>query len=179
MSVEKAVETPKDQKLQVPPSGLTPEMLAYINSTTAATIKEVIAGMMPVISQLAMTPEKIALAEEIRRRPTAEQEAMKAREKRERLLTQQEASENAANKRALQENCAHRYPTGQLSVSTCRNYPDRQPRFLCHLCTSFFTPREWRIGPPDAENPRGVPFVAEPHPQYREISALMQSRLQE
>jgi hypothetical protein len=163
----------------LPNAALTPEMLAYINETTAATIKQVLAGMMPMISQLAMTPEKIALAEEIRRKPTAEQEAVKNREKRERKLMQQEAAENEANKKALQSACSHRYVTGQVSCSICRNFPDRQPRFLCHLCATWFTPREWRIGAPDAENPRGKAFVAEAHRQYAEIAGLLQSKLAE
>ena len=173
-------ESKETQKaVPLPSAALTPELLSYINTTTQATIRELMASMLPMMASMALTPEKILEMEKLRRAPTDEQQAAAAREKRERLMQRQEIEENAANKRNIQDHCPHKYPTGQLSVSACRNFPDRQARFLCHLCACWFTPREWRIAPPDPQNPRGKPYVAEPHKQYAEIAALMASRLQE
>jgi len=64
----------------------------------------------------------------------------------------------------------------ELSINVVRNYPDRQPRFTCALCSVWINPREWQIGPPDAENPRGKPFIAEAHPQFKMASEVLATK---
>lgn len=176
---EQTQEKQNEKRPAAPPELLTPQAQAFISESINSTVKEMLIAMMPVLQSIALTPEKIAEAERIRRLPTEEQQAAIDREKRERLMQREEAEQNEANKRLLQENCPHRYVTGQLSCSPISNHPDGQKRFCCHLCHTIFTPREWRIGPPtlDGKNPRGTPFIAEPHPQYKEIATLMMARM--
>src|SRR6267378_8097003 len=133
-------------------------------------VKAVFASMGPILSSIALTPEKLAASEALRRAPDP---AVVSRELRERKLMQQDQEENRANLLRNQAACPHKYPTGQLSINVVRNYPDRQPRFTCALCSVWINPREWQIGPPDAENPRGKPFIAEAHPQFKMASEVL------
>jgi hypothetical protein len=126
------------KKIPTPPAALTPEVQAYMNSSLSMAVKEIFASMGPLLSSIALTPEKLAQAEALRRAPDP---AAVARELRERKMTQQEAEENRANLLRNQAACPHRYPTGQLSTNVVRNYPDRRERFICMLCQSFFQPR--------------------------------------
>ena len=149
---------------KVPTSLLNPEAQAYTNAVVSEAIKGVFAQLGPLLQSIALTPEKMAEAEKLRRAPDP---AAVARELRERKMTQVEFEENERRKKENQAACPHKYPTGQLSINVVRNFPDRQPRFTCASCAIWITPREWRIGAPDAENPRGVPFIAPEHPQYK------------
>jgi hypothetical protein len=153
----------KKAPLPVPPGALNPEMIAYINATLAETVKSVFASMTPVLRDLALTPEKIAQAEALRRAPDA---AQVEREQREKKLQHLEMEENRENQRRAQESCGHRYANGALSVSRVSNFPDRQPRFTCHLCGLWCHPREWEILPPTKDEPRGVPRIRDAHPLY-------------
>ena len=77
--------------------------------------------------------------------------------------------EAKANLARVQAGCAHRYPTGASSCQIVRNFPDRQPRAFSNFCQVSINPREWRIGAPDEQLPRGKAFRAEAHPQYDHI----------
>ena len=169
-------EPKSEVKSEVPKEMLTPDSQAYTNKLISEAIKGVFAQLGPVFESIALTPEKIAQAEKIRRAPTDEQIAALAREQRERKLTQQEAEENRKNLLHNQANCPHKYPTGQWAVGVIRNYPDRQPRFICMLCSCLFHPAHWEIGPPDAENPRGKAYIAEAHPQYKLVREVLLSK---
>ena len=165
--------TEKIEKFETPKELLTPAAQAYTNNLINEAIKGVFAQLGPILESIALTPEKLAQAEALRRAPDP---ASVARELRERKLTQQEAEENRQNLLRNQAACPHRYPTGQLSINVVRNYPDRQPRFTCALCSVWINPREWQIGPPDAENPRGKPFIAEAHPQFKMASEVLATK---
>lgn len=161
------------KKTSPPEILLSPEAQAYMNTAISTSVREVFQSVMPLIEKFAMTPEKIAEAEALRRAPDP---ALVAREKRERELTRQEAEENRQNLLRRQAACAHKYPTGQTSCSAIRNFPDRQPRFVCMLCAAWFSPKRWEIGPPDAENPRGRAYIAPETPGYREIGQAVLSK---
>jgi hypothetical protein len=158
---------------ELPESLRTPEGQAVINATVAEAVKSIFASLAPMLQSMALTPEKIAEAEKMRRAKPPEEIA---RELRERRLMQQDLAEAEEQKKALQSSCPHSYPTGQLAWHVVRNFPDRQPRFSCPLCSLWCTPREWRIGTPDAENPRGRAFIAEEHPLYRDASRILASK---
>jgi len=158
---------------QLPDAMRTPEAQATINATIAEAVRSVFASLAPMFASMALTPEKIAEAEKIRRAPDP---ATVARELRERKLMQQDLAEAEQQKREQQNACPHQYPTGQLTWHVIRNFPDRQARFSCPLCALWVTPREWRIAAPDAENPRGRAFIAEEHPLYREASRVLASK---
>jgi len=164
------MSTEKVEKFETPKELLTPEAQAYTNNLINEAIKGVFAQLGPVLQSIALTPEKLAQAEALRRAPDP---ASVARELRERKLMQQEQQENEANLRRNQANCPHKYPTGQWAVNPVRNYPDRQERFICCLCQSFFQPKRWEIAAPDADNPRGRAFIAEAHPQYTQVREVL------
>jgi hypothetical protein len=158
------------KKIPTPAVLLTPEAQAYTNQLISEAVKGVFAQLGPILQSIALTPEKLAEAEALRRAPDP---ALVARELRERKLMQQEQEENRANLLRNQAACPHKYPTGQWAVNPVRNYPDRQERFICCLCQSFFQPKRWEIGAPDAENPRGRAYIADEHPQYRMVREVL------
>jgi hypothetical protein len=158
------------KKIPTPAALMTPESQAFTNNLINEAIKGVFAQLGPLLESVALTPEKLAQAEALRRAPDP---ALVARELRERKLMQQEQEENHQNLLRNQASCPHRYPTGQWAVNPVRNYPDRRERFICSLCQSFFQPKRWEIGPPDAENPRGRAFIADEHPQYKLVREVL------
>jgi len=158
------------KKIPTPAVLLTPEAQAYANYLIDESVKGVFAQLGPVLQSIALTPEKLAEAEALRRAPDPK---LVARELRERKLMQQEQEENRQNLLRNQANCPHKYPTGQWAVNPVRNYPDRQERFICSLCQTFFQPKRWEIGPPDADNPRGRAYIAEAHPQYHLVREVL------
>jgi hypothetical protein len=158
------------KKIPTPAALLMPEAQAYTNNLISEAVRGVFERLGPILQSIALTPEKLAEAEALRRAPDP---ALVAREMRERRLMQQEQEENRANLMRNQTNCPHKYPTGQWAVCPVRNYPDRRERFICNLCQSFFQPKRWEIGAPDAENPRGRAYIAEEHPQYRLVREVL------
>jgi hypothetical protein len=160
-SAQPAAETPKKVAF---PSALNPEAAAFINMSISAAVKEIFKEMAPILQSIALTPEKIAEAETLRR---AADPKTVAREKREKHLQHLEMEENRQQLLRTRAACAHRYPSGQTAINPVRNFPDRAARGICVLCQEFFEPRRWVIDPPDRDNPRGVPRIADAHPQYK------------
>ena len=157
----KAVEVAKT--ISTPPM-LSPEGQAYTSQLINEAVKGVFAQLGPLLESIALTPEKIAKAEELRRAPDP---AKVQREEREKKLQHMEVEENRENQRRVRAACSHRYPSGQSAVNVVRNYPDQQPRGVCVLCHEFFEPKHWEILPPTKNEPRGVPRIAPAHPQYK------------
>lgn len=160
----------KEQKIQTPAILLNPEAQAAMNQMISAAVRDIFSQLAPVLSSIALTPEKIAEAEKLRRAPDP---AAVAREIRERRLMQEEANENQANLLRMRENCPHKYPTGAWAIGVIRNYPDRRERFICALCQNLFEPKRWVIGPPDSENPRGHAYIAEESLGYRVVREVL------
>jgi hypothetical protein len=161
------------KKPEVPAAFQTPEGQSYVNASIGAAVREIFREVAPLLQSIALTPEKLAAAEELRRAPTDEQKAAKAREKREKEMTRIDAEENRKNTARLQARCPHAYPLGGSSINLVRNMPDNQPRGICALCQAWITPREWRIAAPDAENPRGRPYIADAHPLYHKVLEIL------
>jgi len=159
--------------VKTPEALLTPESQAATNAMISAAIRGVFEQLGPMLEKMALTPEKLAESERLRRAPDP---AVIARELRERKLMAADLEDAERQKAANQSACPHAYPTGQAAWHVVRNYPDRNPRYTCPLCSCWVTPREWRIGAPDAENPRGRAYIAPEHPLYREASKILASK---
>lgn len=152
-------------------SALSPEALAVINTATASAVQEAVSallkGLMPAFRDMAVTPEKLREAN----RPYEDPDKIK-RELRESLKSKQDEEELRRANRARMDACPHLDKNGRSAINLCHNQPDHQPRGVCVVCADWIHPREWRIGPPDAENPRGKAYIVEPHPAYRTVLQL-------
>lgn len=165
-------ETASTKKIPVPPAMLTPEMQAYTSQMISEAVRGVFESMGPLLQSIALTPQKLKEAEDLRRAPDA---AKVARELRERKLMHEEEKENRANLARFQAACPHKYPSGGSAINLIHNYPDRQARGICVLCALFLQPRRWEILAPDADNPRGRAVIVDAHPQYdlvRQVQAV-------
>lgn len=155
-------------------TALTPELLGMINAATSAAVKEAVSGfgqmMAATIKDLALTPDKIREAQKPYIDP-----AIARRELREKLRWTEDETAIRAQKRATQDNCPHLDDNGRSSIQLVHNFFDRQPRGLCVKCHDLIHPREWRIGAPTDEHPRGKAYMVEAHKHYSIVMQL-QSR---
>lgn len=149
-------------------SAPTPEQLANQNAMISAAVteavKQVFASLAPVLKEIALTPEKLRDINKPYKDPAAI-----ARELREMTLWKADEAENRRLEKQRQDNCLHQDERGQSSLRIIRNYADRQPRGICMHCHALITPKEWRIGAPDKDNPRGRAYLAEPHKNYQQV----------
>jgi hypothetical protein len=162
----------KAPKMETPRELISPEAQAYVNASINEAIRGIFTQLAPVLQSIALTPEKIAEAERLRRAPTEEEMAHKLREERERKQWGEDEKANRANQIARQKNCPHKDAKQNWSVSLVHNYPDHQARGLCMLCHKLFEPKHWIIAAPDANNPRGRAMLVEPDPQYFIVQIL-------
>jgi len=155
-------------------SALSPEMLATINSTTKAAVESAVAavllGLKPVFEGMQLTPDKLREAN----RPFEDPAKVKLAERnlRESLKSKADEAELRRTTEARRAACPHLDANGRSSIDLVHNQPDHQPRGICVTCGDWIFPKEWRIGPPDAENPRGRAFLVEPHRDYKIVMQL-------
>lgn len=157
-------------------SALSPEQVAEgntamtnaINSAVAAAVAAALAGIGPIIKDLALTPEKMREFN----KPYVDP-AKKARTDREAAMWREDIETNRKQIQDNQDHCPHEYENNKTSINLDQNFPDRQPRGLCVQCHALIYPREWRIGPPDAENPRGKPYLFGPHKDYNKVMQIV------
>lgn len=153
-------------------SAFSTEQLAAITKMTSDAVRETVstlmAGLVPAFKDMALTPEKLRAATAPHIDP-----ALTARQKREMKIWKQDEEQNLKTERARKDNCVHMDERGQSSIRLIRNFPDRQARGICMLCHDLITPKEWRIGPPDEMNPRGVPYYAAPHKDYATVVHIL------
>jgi hypothetical protein len=153
-------------------SALSPEVLAAMTAITTAAVKEAVAAtfasLAPALKDMAMTPEKLR---EINK--PYEDPAKAARNARETLLWRQDIEDQRKNTQAQQDNCLHQDARGQSTLRIIRNFPDRQPRGICMHCHALIHPKEWRIGAPNKDNPRGVAYLVEPHKNYQTVMQIV------
>lgn len=152
-------------------SALTPEALAMINSATAMAVSEavksVFSNLIPVLKDMAITPEKLREAN----RPY-EDPAKVLREARESLKSKLDEAENIRINAARKAQCPHLDENQRTSIRLVHNFYDHQPRGICVICGDWIHPREWRIGPADDKNPRGKAYLVEAHKDYKTVSSL-------
>lgn len=170
------MEAPATTRREIPADLLTPRGAAQANADISAVVKEVMAAIAPLLAAnqaAAFTPEKLTQvlveSDRIRRLPSEDEQKKIARAKREKKLMQQEINESISNTQAIQNSCSHKYVNGVISVSAIRNYPDHQPRYICHSCMLLMQPRRWEILAPTEEFPRGVEKIVDAHPLYAQI----------
>jgi hypothetical protein len=160
-----------EQKVQTPAEAINPQVQGFINASISAAVREAVQGVFtslaPMLKDMALTTEKIREANKpyvdpkVKERNDRETEKSKADEKELRAM-------DAARKAA----CPHLDQNQRSSIRLIHNYPDRQPRGICPICHDLITPREWVIGPPDAENPKGRAYLQDAHKDYRIVQIL-------
>lgn len=152
-------------------SALTPEQLGAMNEITSAAVNEAVKGVFsalgPLLEKMAITPEKLREAN----RPY-EDPAKVARQVREMALWRADMDEQREKNQEYKDNCLHQDDNQRSSIRLIRNFPDRQPRGVCVKCHDLIHPKEWRIGPPDAKNPRGKAYLADAHKNYLTVLQL-------
>jgi hypothetical protein len=156
-------------------SAPTPEQLGAMNVAIAAAVREAVSGVFaqlgPVLKDMAITPEKLREANKPYQDP-----AKIARELREGLRTKAEEAEMRRLERERKDNCMHIDANGRSTIQLVHNYPDRQTRGICAHCQDYIHPKEWRIGPPTPEEPRGHAYMVEPHKNYSSVKILESQR---
>jgi hypothetical protein len=161
----------KEQKIQTPAAAINPEVQGYINASIGAAVREAVQGVFaclgPILKDMALTPDKIRDATKPYVDPVIE-----ARNKRETEKSKQDERELRAMDAARKAACPHMDQNQRSSIRLIHNYPDRQPRGICPICHDLITPREWVIGPPDAENPKGRAYLQDAHKDYRLVQIL-------
>jgi hypothetical protein len=140
-----------------------------VSSAVKEAISGVFANMKPMMESIALTPEKLAKAEELRRAPDP---AKVAREARERALMKEDIDEARRNVARAQKNCTHKDLNQKYSISLIHNYPDRQTRGVCTHCHLMLEPTHWTIEAPDPQRPRGKPVLVAEHPLYHLVREL-------
>jgi hypothetical protein len=153
-------------------SALSPEQLGAMNAMVAAAVKEAMVGMAavfaPMVQQMAITPEKLREAN----RPYVDPKK-KLREDRETKLWREDIDDARRTTQMSKDNCIHQDDNQRTSIRLIRNFPDRQVRGVCVKCQDIIHPKEWRIGAPDEQNPRGVAYTVAPHKDYLIVRQLM------
>jgi hypothetical protein len=164
-------EVKENAKIPTPAAVIGAEAQGFINASISAAIKEAVSGVFaslgPILKEMQMTPEKIRAANT----PFVDP-AKVARDKRETEKSKQDEKELRAMDAARKAACPHLDQNQRSSIRLIHNYPDRQPRGICPICHDLITPREWVIGPPDAENPKGRAYLQDAHKDYRIVQIL-------
>jgi hypothetical protein len=132
------------------PEAMSPEMLAYTNSTIRAAISDAISGVLsqvlpPIISELKKPSEKDRLAME-------ERAAFLERMRREKAQGFEQDKINRANLKAQQEACQHLDKNNNESIALSHNYPDRLPRGICVQCRQMIEPKHYELAVPGLNN---------------------------
>jgi hypothetical protein len=162
-------------KRRIPAEMLTPASVGTVNDVVREAVRSLFAEFAPILKDLALSPEKIKLMEDLRRAPTPEQEAFKARMKREKLATIAEQQQNARNLAAAQAACKHKHKTGASAIQVVMNQLDQRPRGICAKCQIWLHPAEWRVAAPTAANPSGE-YIHPAHPLFHLVLDAIQEK---
>ena len=159
--------------VRVPEAMLTPESQAATNALITSAVRAVFESLAPMLASMALTPEKMAEAEKLRRAPDPVAVARSIREKQLMMADLRAAEEQ---KIASQSACSHQHANGSWAWHTTHNFVDRQPRFSCPHCALWCHPREWRIGAPTETEPRGHAYIQPEHPLYAQAFKAMANK---
>lgn len=132
------------------PEAMSPEMLAYTNSTIKAAISDAISSVLsqvlpPIITELKKPSETDRLAME-------ERAAFLERMKREKKQGFEQDQINRANLKAQQKGCAHLDKNEKEAIALTHNYPDRLPRGICVQCRLLIEPKHYELAVPGLNN---------------------------
>jgi hypothetical protein len=146
----------------------SPEQLALMNTMVAAAVQEAMKGAMqmmaPIIQEMALTPEKLALL----KTPYVDPKVL-ARELRETQNSKEQ--ELALQKQTAwrKAHCPHKDKNGNDSICPVHNQLDHQPRGICMLCHDWIHPREWVIDAPDPATGKTTAHIREAHKDYARV----------
>lgn len=153
-------------------SAFTAEQLAMLNTILSQGIKEAMQAIAPVLRDVALTPDKIRLMEEERRKLTPEQQQAADRSKRERERDREQMMADAQRAQAIKDSCPHQDDKGMEALCLVHNYPDRQPRGICPKCHSIIEPKHWEIDAPDPQTGKTRPVLKDASPNYHRVLAI-------
>jgi hypothetical protein len=141
----------KDIAAQVP-EALSPEMIAYTNSTLKAAISEILGQVLPpIIAEMKKPSEKDRLAGE-------EHDKFMERMKREKQQGFEQDAQNKANLEKLQRDCSHTDANARPSISLNHNFPDHLPRGICVQCRLMIEPAHYSLAVPGLNNETQVNY---------------------
>lgn len=132
----------------------------------AQLIKDIFAGLAPILSNIALTPDKLKEA----LKPYIDPQVL-ARELREREANRKQFAEDRKITAARQQQCPHKDGNEKWSLCLTHNYPDHQVRATCPLCGIWIEPAHWVIPGPqfDGGNGMGEPYVVPEDPLYHVV----------
>lgn len=133
------------------------------NIDVRALVKELFAEFMPVMQNMALTPDKLREAQ----KPYVDPMEL-ARKNHERKEFQESERQRDADIRASQERCSHLDENGKYAIRVQRNFHDGMSRGICLHCMLMIEPAHWDWRPktlPDGSL-RHEAFVVQPHPLY-------------
>lgn len=123
------------------PEALTPQMIAYTNSTVKAAISEVLANFLPMLEKLKQPSPK-------EQRELDEFDKLQERFKREKQQGFEQDAQNRINLELQQKNCSHMDQNNRSALSLTHNYPDRLPRGICVHCRVMIEPAHYILAVP-------------------------------
>ena len=151
-----------------------PDQAGKLNLMIAAAVQEAVKSTIAALAPTLMAnsdPARLATALREANRPWVDP-LKEARDKRESLKSKQDEEELRKLERARRDACTHTDANGRPSICLVHNFPDHQPRGTCVICGDWIFPKEWRYAPPDDKNPKGRPYLVEPHKDYRVVMQL-------
>jgi len=130
------------------------------------------AALKDILPAIALTPEKLREAQK-----PWEDPMVTARKNHEQEQWRRQEQEKEANKRSLQEHCAHKDANEKWNISLQHNYHDHLPRGICKICGLFIHPAYWDYRPVvQADGSvKDKAFIVKEHPLYH-IVQLLESR---
>ena len=157
------------QKPFVPPSVLNPESLAYINATIKATVTELFFKHGSRFAEPRFNARKdggiIATPEFAITRSGSGEETGNSRAQ---IVCRRRSRSKGQRSAQPSKLCTSLSDWSQL-VRSNQKLPRSPASGNMQLLPSTIFPREWRIGAPDENNPRGRAFIADADPQYDTI----------
>jgi|HubBroStandDraft_4_1064222.scaffolds.fasta_scaffold218557_1 hypothetical protein len=161
----------KQAKIITPKELLTPEAQGFMNEMVASAVAEAmkgaLAGFIPALKEMALTPEKIRLI--THPEPNAKEVAALLREQRESLKSKEDEAEVRRATQARQDNCPHTYSNKSDSIALVHNFPDRQTRGVCLICHKMIHPRHWVIDAPDNLTGKSQAHIVDADPAYSRV----------
>jgi hypothetical protein len=133
----------------------------------AELVKDVIESLMPLLSQLALTPEKVALMVQEMKKPYIDP-AVEARKLRERKEMARDIAAGLVMKLEAQKRCPHR-DKNSWKINPVNNHPDGRVRGVCMACQDWFQPKHWEI------MANGEPVLVDAHPLYHIVVEIDES----
>jgi len=133
----------------------------------AELVKDVLESLGPLLAQISMTPEKMAMLIQEMKKPYVDP-AVEARKLRERKEMAADIAAGLVMRREAQDRCPHRDKNGE-KLALVENHPDGRPRGVCMACQKWIQPKHWEIAA------GGQPVLIDADPEYERVLVLQDS----